>query len=195
MNGKVRPGEVRAATGAADEDVRVVLGLVHLHLRLFADHGLVHQDVVEHRAERVLRVLARRGRFDGLGDRDAEAARSSPGCSARIARPALVSSDGLATTRPPNVSISAAPVRLLVVRHPDHADVDLEAEDPAREGERRAPLTGARLGREALDALLLVVVRLRDGGVRLVRAGRRDALVLVVDARRRLERLSSRRAR
>ena len=82
-----------------------------------------------------------------------------------------------------------APVRLLVVRDPDHPHVDLEPEDPARERERRAPLAGARLGREARDALLLVVVGLRDRRVRLVRAGRRDALVLVVDARRRLERL------
>ena len=74
MNGNDEPGEVRAAAGAADDDVRVVLGLVHLHLRLFADHGLVHEDVVEDRAERVLRVVARRRRLDGLGDRDTERA-------------------------------------------------------------------------------------------------------------------------
>ena len=36
---------------------------------------------------------------------------------------------------------------------------------------------------------LCVVVRLRHGGVRLVRPGRADALVLVVDPRRRVERL------
>ena len=82
-----------------------------------------------------------------------------------------------------------APVRLLVVRDLDHVHVDLEPEDPAGERERRAPLARAGLRREARDALLLVVVRLRDRRVRLVRAGRRDALVLVVDARRRLERL------
>ena len=81
-----------------------------------------------------------------------------------------------------------AAVRLLVVRRPHHPDVHLEAEDPARERERRAPLAGSRLRRQARDTLLLVVVRLRDGGIRLVRARRRDALVLVVDARRSLER-------
>ena len=42
----------------------------------------------------------------------------------------------------------------------------------AGEGERRAPLAGAGLGGDALHAFLLVVVGLRDGGVRLVRAGR-----------------------
>ena len=42
---------------------------------------------------------------------------------------------------------------------------------------------------EALDALHLVVVGLGDGGVGLVAAGGADALVLVVDVGRRVERL------
>ena len=45
------------------------------------------------------------------------------------------------------------------------------------------------LGDEALHAGLLVVEGLRHGGVGLVAAGGRDALVLVVDARRGLQRL------
>src|SRR4029078_6503721 len=75
------------------------------------------------------------------------------------------------------------PVGLLVVRDAHHVDVDLEAEERAGEGERRAPLARARLGRDPLDALARVVVRLRDSGVRLVAARRRDALVLVEDPR------------
>ena len=47
---------------------------------------------------------------------------------------------------------------------------------------------GAGLGGELAHALLLVVEGLRDRGVRLVRAGGRDALVLVVDVRRGIER-------
>ena len=43
--------EVGAASGAADDDVRIVRGLVHLHLRFFSDHGLVHEHVVEDGAE------------------------------------------------------------------------------------------------------------------------------------------------
>src|SRR5439155_18880295 len=58
-----------------------------------------------------------------------------------------------------------------------------------RDGERRAPLAGARLRREPRDLLLLVVVRLGDGRVRLVAARRAHTLVLVVDARGRIERL------
>ena len=58
----------------------------------------------------------------------------------------------------------------------------------ARERDRAPPLARAGLGREALDALGGVVERLRHGGVRLVRPGRRDRLVLVIDARRCAER-------
>ena len=59
----------------------------------------------------------------------------------------------------------------------------------AGEGERRAPLAGAGLGGQPLDAGFLVVEGLRHRRVRLVAAGRADALVLVEDARRRIERL------
>ena len=57
----------------------------------------------------------------------------------------------------------------------------------AGEGQRRAPLAGAGFGRKAVDAFDLVVIRLGDGGVRLVAARRTDALVLEVDSRRRLQ--------
>ena len=69
--------------------------------------------------------------------------------------------------------------------HQEHGDLD--AEQRTGEGERRAPLAGAGLGRELLDAGLLVVPGLRHRGVGLVRARRRDAFVLVVDLGRRAE--------
>ena len=100
-----------------------------------------------------------------------------------------VSGLGLATTCGAVGLHQVAPVRLLVVRGADHVDLDLEPEDRAGEGQRAAPLAGARLGREPLDALLLVVERLGERGVGLVAARRADALVLVVDVRRRIERL------
>ena len=82
-----------------------------------------------------------------------------------------------------------APVRLLVVGGPDHPDLAVDAVLRAGERQRAAPLAGAGLGGEPLGALGRVVVRLRDGGVRLVRPGRGHALVLVVDARGRVQRL------
>ena len=72
MNGNVRPGEVRAAADAADHDVGVLARHLHLRRGLLPDHGLVQAHVVEHRAQRVVGVLALRGDLDGLGDRDPE---------------------------------------------------------------------------------------------------------------------------
>ena len=76
------------------------------------------------------------------------------------------------------------PVGLLVVGGPDHPHLAFQPEQRRRERQGAAPLAGPGLGGQLGDALRLVVVRLRDGGVGLVRAGRAAALVLVVDPRR-----------
>ena len=82
-----------------------------------------------------------------------------------------------------------AAVRLLVVGRADHPDLAVDPVLRAGERQRAAPLPRARLGGEPLGALDRVVVRLRHGGVRLVRPGRGDALVLVVDPGGRVEQL------
>ena len=82
-----------------------------------------------------------------------------------------------------------AAIRLLVIRHADLEHGHIDAEQRAGKSERGAPLPGAGLGREPLDALLFVVPGLRHGGVRLVRARRRDAFVFVIDLCRRPQRL------
>src|SRR3970040_619879 len=74
-DGEAGHGEVGAATGAADHDVGLVVGLLELLSGLEADHALVDQDVVEHAAERVLGVLAHSRVLDCLADGDAEASR------------------------------------------------------------------------------------------------------------------------
>ena len=88
--------------------------------------------------------------------------------------------------RAPHLHHRAA-VGLLVVARADHEHLALHAHQPAGEGERRAPLPRAGLGREPAHALLAVVVGLRHRRVGLVRARRRGALVLVVDVRRGIE--------
>ncbi len=73
------------------------------------------------------------------------------------------------------------PVGLLVVADPDHEDLALEAEQLACERQAASPLAGSGLGDELAGAGLAVVIGLRYRRVRLVRAGRGDALVLVID--------------
>src|SRR3712207_8960319 len=53
--GEGQAREVRAAADAADHDVRVRVSHLHLLERLFADDGLVQQDVIQHRTQRVVR--------------------------------------------------------------------------------------------------------------------------------------------
>ena len=177
------PGEVRAAAHAAHHHVRLVARHLDLGQRLLADHGLVQADVVQDRAERVVRAGVAGGDLDRLRDRDAERAGRMRG----LAAPRLGGVAGRADhARAPALHHRAA-VGLLVVARADHVDHALEPEQAAGERQRRAPLARARLGGEPLDAGLLVGVGLRHGAVRLVRAGGRDALVLVVDARRGIE--------
>src|SRR5207237_5152268 len=155
---------------------------------LLADDRLVHEHVVEDGSKRILRVVARGGVFDGLRDREAEApgtlwilgecgaARLCVGARARddLGAPCLHEDP---------------PVRLLVVRHANHVDLALEVEHPRGEREGAPPLPRAGLGGEAFGALGLVVVGLRDRGVRLMAAGWARALPLVVDVRGRSEHL------
>jgi hypothetical protein len=82
-----------------------------------------------------------------------------------------------------------AAVRLLVVADAHHVDRAFHAEELAGQRQRAAPLSGPGLGGQPLDAGALVVVRLRHRGVGLVAAGRAGAFVLVIDVRRRVERL------
>ena len=126
-------------------------------------------------------VSSRRdGRLDRLADGDPQAARES-GSAARICRPAC----GLRRRAgrdlaAPDVHHRTA-VGLLLVADLDHVDLALDVEHLAGERQGTAPLAGAGLGRQPVDALLLVVVGLGDGRVRLVAARRAVALVLEVD--------------
>ena len=138
--------------------------------------------MVEHAPERVGGVVALRRVLDRLRDRDPEAA-GRVGKLLEDRAPTLgVARRARDDLRAPELD-HRAPERLLLVRDANHVDLALEADQLARERERAPPLAGAGLGREPRPALLLVVVRLRHGGVRLVAAGWADALVLVEDAR------------
>ena len=117
---------------------------------------------------------------------------SEPGESgslASIARPASVRSEGLGCTVPPNVSI-------MILRY-GLASYDARTCQTSHSRSNCAQANasavphwpGAGLGGQLPDAGPGVVVGLRHRGVRLVRAGGRDALVLVVDAGRGAERL------
>ena len=139
--------------------------------------------MVEHRAEGVVGVLGSGSDLNGLRDRDPEAAR----LVRRLGAAGFRQIGGAAVDgRPPGLDHRLA-VGLLVVGDAHHEDLALEAEELAGEGQGRAPLSRPGLRRELSDPGLPVVEGLCNGRVRLVGAGRRDPLVLVVDVRRRIE--------
>ena len=184
--GERQPAEVRAAAGAPDEDVRRLADLGELQERLLADDRLVQQHVVEHAPEGVPGLRLRGSDLDRLGDRDAQ----RPWVVRGLREDRATGSGELgrrAVHRGAEDLHHQAPVGLLVIARADLPHLALDAEEGARVGQRRAPLAGAGLGRDASDPGLGVVVRLRDRGVRLVRAGGGAALVLVVDPRRRAQ--------
>ena len=75
-NGSAMPPRFEPPPQHADHDVGPRLAREReLLLRLEPDDGLVQQHVVEHRAERVVRVVARRGVAHRVADREAERAR------------------------------------------------------------------------------------------------------------------------
>jgi len=67
-------GKIGAAADAPDHHVRVRARHLHLLLCFEADHGLVEEDVIHHRTERVLGIVVGGRVLDGFGDRDPEAA-------------------------------------------------------------------------------------------------------------------------
>ena len=185
-----QPAEVRAAAGAADEDVRRLADLGELEERLLADDRLVQQHVVEHRARgRTSRPRPgrrprppRRSRCPSEpGWSGSRCSMRAPGRGERRGRAVHGGAEGLDHRCGGTASGRRTP-RPATPR------------TRGRTGRTRRPApcpTGPRRSRSSAssDPGLGVVVRLRHGGVRLVRAGGRDALVLVVDPRRRAERL------
>ena len=182
--GEAQSGEVRAAPHAADNHVRLLT--CHLHLRggLLTDDRLMQQHVIEHRAERVVRVFPPSRDLDRLGDGDAQRAR---GVCLLVKPRAGQRAGGTMHGGAPGLHHRAA-VGLLVVGGADHEDLAVQPEQRAGERQGGSPLARARLGHQPPHTGAGVLVGLRDSRVRLVRAGRRDSLVLVVDVRRRIER-------
>ena len=139
--------------------------------------------MIEHRTERIVGIRARGGFFDGFRNRQAERA-----LIVRIGRQRGAPRFGHVRRagedfRSPGLHHRAT-IGFLAVADLDHIDAHVETEHLPGQRHRTAPLAGAGFGGDALDAGLLVVIRLGHGGVGFVRTCRGNALVLVVDARR-----------
>ena len=155
-----------------------------------ADHGLMHQHVVEHAAERIFGVGVLGRDFDRFRNRDAEAARRIRDAVRGSRARSRSRCSGSATHCRAIGLHQRPPVGLLIVGDLDHVDFDFEAEQRAGEGERGAPLPRARSrSRASSTPSCLVVEGLGHRGVGLVAAGGAHPLVFVENARAGAERL------
>ena len=181
-------GEVGAAAGASDQQVGGLANSIELLQGLFAYDGLVHQDMVEHAAERVLGVrIAGRG-FDRFGDGDAEAA-GGVGILGQDGATGIGEFRRAGMHRGPEDLHQRAAVGLLLIGGGDLPNLTAESELGTGEGEGAAPLPGPGLGGQTLGPFLGVVIGLGHGGVGFVGSGRADAFVLEIDTSGSVERL------
>jgi hypothetical protein len=180
-------GEVAAAAGAADDHVGVVAGHFQLQHGLLADDGLVHQHVVQHRAQRVLGVVV----LAATSTASLMAMPSEPGWLGSLRQDGAAAVglvDGLAMQRGAVGFHQRAAVGLLVVGHPHLEDLtSMPNSAPANASDE--PHWPAPVSVVSFLMPACVVPGLRHGGVGLVAAGGRHAFVLVVDLGRRAQRL------
>ena len=156
--------EVRAAAGAADDDVGLDAVFIERGLRLQTDDRLVKQNLIENAAEDVAVAGRCRCSLDRLADGAAERAGGVrvllQNFSANVCRVGRRRRDARAVG-----AHDLAAEGLLLVGAFDHVDPAVQTQVCARHGKRGAPLTGAGLRRDALEPLLLGVIRLGDGGI------------------------------
>ncbi len=172
--------EVRTAADTGDDDVGLFIGQRHLLDGLQTDDRLVQAHVIEHGAQRVVHIRVLHGHLDRLRDGDTQRTGRIRVHGQHVATGFGQGAGRLVHGAAVGLHEDAA-VRLLVVADADHEHLDVDPVECACDRHGAAPLAGAGLGRDLGDPLELVVVRLRDGGVGLVRAGRAHALVLVED--------------
>ena len=186
QEGERQPGHVAPPADAPDHHVRILTGQLHLPAGLQADDGLMQEDVIQHAAQRVLRIVVRGGIFHRLADRDAQAPRGvrilGQDRAAGVGPRAGAGNDLGA----PGLHHDLA-VRLLVMADLDHVHGALQIEQAAGQGQGASPLPGACLGRQPAHAGLLVVEGLRHSGIRLVASGGTRTFIFVVDVRGRIQ--------
>ena len=137
--------------------------------------------MVEYRTQGVIGVSPAGGFFDGLRNRQPQRTRivriQRQRGAARLGDPGRAGED----LRAPGLH-HQPPVGLLPIADPDHVHPHRQAEHLSCERDGGTPLPGAGFRRQAPDASLAVVERLRHGGVGFVRAGRGNALVFEEEA-------------
>ena len=148
----------------------------------------MEEHLVQHGTQDVAVTRLLHGGFDGFGDGAAEASGGAREFGVNLL--ADVGRHGRGRSHRGAVGAHHfAAERLLFVGNLHHVHLAVNTEEGRSHGKGGTPLACTRFGGHALEALLLGVVGLRDGGVELVAAARVVAFELVVDVGRSAESL------
>ena len=180
--------EVRTTAGATDDEVGFHAELVEGGLRFETDDGLVEEHLIQHGTENVAVTRLLYSGFHSFGDGAAEATRGAREFGVDL----LADVGRHGRGRGHGGAVGAhdfAAERFLFVGNLHHIDLAVNAEECRGHREGGTPLAGTRFGGHALEALLLGVIGLSDGGVELVGARGVVAFKLVVDVSRSAESL------
>ena len=184
--GSDQAAEVGTAACAADDHVGLDAVFVKCGLGLETDDRLVQEHLVQHGAEHVAVAGVGDGDFDSFGNRAAERTGRAGEFGKNLAADlGFVGRRGRDVRAVGTHHFTAE--GLLFVGNLNHENLAVETEVCAGHRESRAPLAGAGFGCDALQALLLCVVGLRDRGIQLVRAGGVVAFKFVVNLSRGLQ--------
>ena len=183
QEGEGHAAKVGAAAARGKHHVRVVFGQGKLLDCLQANHRLMQQHMVEHRAQAIGGVFAAGGFFHCFGNRQAQRAGVVGVSLQRGAAGGGVQAGAGQHFGAPGLHHRAAE-RLLLVADLDHEHPHINAKGLAGKRQRAAPLASAGFGGHAANAGFAVVISLGDGRIELVAAGRAAAFVFVINARR-----------
>ena len=185
--GRHQAAQVGAAAGTADDDVGIFADLFHRRFGFQADDGLVEQHLVEHRTEYIAAAGGVQGLFDRLRNRAAQRAAGAR-MGFQDGAPDFGGVGGAGDDIGAESLDDSLAERLLLVADLDHVDGQIQAVMGAGHRKRGAPLTGARFGGQAGQALFFGVIHLGGGGIELVGSGRVVSFEFVIDFRGSIQR-------
>ena len=181
--------KIRPAARAAHHNIGIFARHFHLLDRFFADHRLVHQHMIQHRAERILCILASRRILHRFADRQPQRAGVVGVLCQKF--PPRCSCPWMAMTPPTRRTFPSRMRRYGFCRYEIATIYTLHSRSNILQANASAlPHCPAPVSVVMpFCPLFLVVIRLRNRRIRLVRPRGRDAFILEINVRGRIQRL------
>ena len=178
--GRNQTAQIGAAACTADDDIRLDAVFIECCLCFHTDDGLMQQNLIQHAAQNITIALLADCRFYGFGNGTAKAAR----CAGMLRQNLLPDFRCGGGGRGYGCAIGThdlAAEGLLLIGNLNHVYVAVQTQICTRHGKRCAPLPCAGFCCHALQALLLCIIRLRDGRIQLMAATGVIALELIIN--------------